>query len=34
VPVFVEALRELPAEYPAAIEGEEAAPGSPLVMPK
>lgn len=31
VPLFVESLRELPAEYPAAIEGEE--PGDTLVMP-
>ncbi len=30
VPLFVESLRELPAEYPAQIEGEEP---SPLVMP-
>src|SRR6185503_4055189 len=35
VPVFVESLRELPAEYPESIEGEEAAPASlPLVMPR
>jgi cyclic dehypoxanthinyl futalosine synthase len=38
VPLFVESLRELPAEYPAELEGEEspgrAADGSPLVMPK
>lgn len=39
VPLFVESLRELPAEYPAAIEGEEpagpAAPrAAPLVMPR
>jgi cyclic dehypoxanthinyl futalosine synthase len=33
VPVFVESLRELPPEYPAAIEGEERN-DSPLVMPK
>src|SRR5881296_1419887 len=32
VPVFVEALRELPAEYPERLEGED--PPSPLVMPK
>jgi cyclic dehypoxanthinyl futalosine synthase len=31
VPLFIESLRELPAEYPAELEGEE--PGSPLVMP-
>ena len=31
VPLFVESLRELPAEYPAALEGEE--PGDRLVMP-
>jgi len=31
VPLFVESLRELPAEYPAQLEGEE--PGS-LVMPR
>ncbi len=30
VPLFVESLRELPAEYPARIEGEES---PPLVMP-
>jgi cyclic dehypoxanthinyl futalosine synthase len=37
VPLFVESLRELPAEYPAHIEGEETAPAGgpgPLVMPK
>jgi cyclic dehypoxanthinyl futalosine synthase len=44
VPLFVESLRELPAEYPAELEGEEsggAAPsgprvadGQPLVMPR
>jgi cyclic dehypoxanthinyl futalosine synthase len=37
VPLFVESLRELPAEYPAHIEGEVAAPAggpAPLVMPK
>jgi cyclic dehypoxanthinyl futalosine synthase len=41
VPLFVESLRELPAEYPAVIEGEESAPngpragdGQPLVMPR
>jgi cyclic dehypoxanthinyl futalosine synthase len=36
VPVFVEGLRELPAEYPAVLEGEETTQGSPsgqLVMP-
>jgi len=37
VPLFVESLRELPPEYPDAIEGEEAAararPASDLVMP-
>lgn len=31
VPLFIESLRELPAEYPASLEGEE--PG-PLVMPR
>lgn len=31
VPLFIESLRELPAEYPATLEGEE--PGEPLVMP-
>ena len=38
VPVFVESLRELPAEYPTVLEGEENGPGttspSALVMPK
>ena len=38
VPLFVESLRELPAEYPAVLEGEDAPAladdGSPLVMPK
>ncbi|HEY6865624.1 MAG TPA: hypothetical protein VI792_00095, partial [Candidatus Eisenbacteria bacterium] len=38
VPVFVESLRELPAEYPSVLEGEENGQGgrasSPLVMPK
>jgi cyclic dehypoxanthinyl futalosine synthase len=38
VPVFVESLRELPAEYPAVLEGEENGRGttspSTLVMPK
>jgi cyclic dehypoxanthinyl futalosine synthase len=36
VPLFVESLRELPAEYPAVLEGEESAPPAPsqLVMPK
>ncbi len=38
VPVFVESLRELPAEYPAVLEGEENGRGttspSALVMPK
>lgn len=37
VPLFVESLRELPAEYPAQLEGEEGvtrpAPASGLVMP-
>jgi cyclic dehypoxanthinyl futalosine synthase len=38
VPVFVESLRELPAEYPAALAGEEGAPASAppsdeLIMP-
>jgi cyclic dehypoxanthinyl futalosine synthase len=32
VPVFVEGLREQPAEYPAELEGEERP--SPLVMPR
>ena len=32
VPLFVESLRELPAEYPAALAGEE--PGDTLVMPR
>jgi 2-iminoacetate synthase ThiH len=32
VPLFVESLRELPAEYPAQLEGEE--PGDQLVMPQ
>jgi hypothetical protein len=32
VPLFVESLRELPAEYPERLEGEDAS--SPLVMPK
>lgn len=31
VPLFIESLRELPAEYPAELEGEER---SPLVMPR
>jgi len=37
VPLFVESLRELPAEYPAHIEGEETASAggpAPLVMPQ
>jgi cyclic dehypoxanthinyl futalosine synthase len=35
VPLFVESLRELPAEYPAALEGEAGIDGPlPLVMPK
>ena len=44
VPLFVEGLRELPAEYPPVLEGEEsngtpaagprAADGSPLIMPR
>ncbi|HUK64812.1 MAG TPA: hypothetical protein VLV15_15835, partial [Dongiaceae bacterium] len=36
VPLFVESLRELPAEYPDALEGEEprSADGAPLVMPR
>ena len=37
VPLFVESLRELPAEYPPVIEGEERSappPGSALLMPK
>ena len=32
VPLFIESLRELPAEYPQQLEGEE--PGNPLVMPR
>ncbi len=32
VPLFVESLRELPAEYPAELEGEE--PSDPLIMPR
>lgn len=32
VPLFVESLRELPAEYPAELEGEE--PGDTLIMPR
>jgi len=32
VPLFVESLRELPAEYPDRLEGEESS--TPLVMPK
>jgi cyclic dehypoxanthinyl futalosine synthase len=31
VPLFIESLRELPAEYPAQLDGEE--PGDTLVMP-
>jgi len=37
VPLFVESMRELPAEYPAMIEGEEPGalpPGDTLVMPR
>jgi dehypoxanthine futalosine cyclase len=36
VPLFVESLRELPAEYPDSLEGEEprAADGAPLIMPR
>src|SRR5262245_22359510 len=34
VPLFVESLRERPAEYPERLEGEEPAPGAQLVMPK
>ena len=36
VPIFVESLRELPAEYPAVLEGEEPVSGeaSPLVLPR
>ncbi|MEK7329251.1 MAG: hypothetical protein AAB113_00470, partial [Candidatus Eisenbacteria bacterium] len=45
VPLFVEGLRELPAEYPAVLEGEEsdaaavaqgprAADGQPLIVPR
>jgi hypothetical protein len=33
VPLFVESLGELPAEYPDVIEGEET-PASGLVMPR
>ena len=34
VPLFVENMRELPAEYPSSLDGEESsASGSPLVMP-
>jgi hypothetical protein len=32
VPIFVESLRELPAEYPAQLEGEDA--GERLVTPR
>ena len=32
VPLFIESLRELPAEYPTVLEGEE--PGDTLVMPR
>jgi cyclic dehypoxanthinyl futalosine synthase len=32
VPLFIESLRELPAEYPAVLEGED--PGDSLVMPR
>ncbi len=32
VPLFIESLRELPAEYPVQLEGEE--PGGTLVMPR
>lgn len=32
VPLFIESLRELPAEYPTQLEGEE--PGGTLVMPR
>ena len=32
VPLFIESLRELPAEYPTRLEGEE--PGDTLVMPR
>ncbi len=32
VPLFIESLRELPAEYPPELAGEE--PGNPLVMPR
>jgi dehypoxanthine futalosine cyclase len=37
VPLFVESLRELPAEYPSELEGEErgaSPPGGPLVTPR
>ena len=34
VPLFVESLRELPAEYPAALEGEESGAPGGLVMPR
>ena len=33
VPLFVESLRELPAEYPDRLEGEDPA-GEPLIMPR
>ena len=33
VPLFVESLRELPAEYPARLEGEVAAPSVPTATP-
>ncbi len=34
VPLFVESLRERPAEYPAELEGEERSGGEPLIMPR
>jgi len=34
VPLFVESLREMPAEYPSQLEGEERPEGHPLVMPR
>jgi cyclic dehypoxanthinyl futalosine synthase len=33
VPIFVESMKELPAEYPPALEGEDRVPESGLVMP-
>jgi cyclic dehypoxanthinyl futalosine synthase len=34
VPLFVESMREAPAEYPAVLEGEERSGGDSLVMPR